>query len=505
MPDSWIEVKLEDVVEVRDFERDPINSTERNQRLVGKSQSDLYPYYGATGQVGWIDAYRSAGQQVLLGEDGAPFLDPNRDKAYLVDGRYWVNNHAHVLRGLDGLMENRLLAHQLNIADYQQFVSGSTRLKLTSAAMKRMPLLLPPFNEQTRIIEKLEELLSDLDAGVAELKAAQRKLAQYRQSLLKAAVEGTLTADWRAARAQTGGPQETGAELLQRILTERRARWEASQLTLFAEQGKAPPKNWQAKYKEPVAPKTANLPVLPSGWVWGSLDQVVAESLLGIDRGKEHQSLVDGNASYIKMNNISMEGSVDTSALVRVDASPEEIDRYSLASGDLLFNTRNSRELVGKTGMIQEVDPTTVYNNNLMRLRFDGSITPAFACHQMCSVVFRGRMEKVKKATTSVAAVYAKDLFPLQVVVPPMEEQIAIDEMLVEFLRAVDQQEATVQSGLRQSAAQRKNILKAAFAGQLVPQDPNDEPANALLERIRAERATSDTASKRGRKPRTTA
>jgi type I restriction enzyme S subunit len=83
--------------------------------------------------------------------------------------------------------------------------------------LRKETLRIPPKSEQTRIVEKLEGLLSDLDAGVAELKAAQRKLAQYRQSLLKAAVEGALTADWRVARARTGEPQESGAELLQRI------------------------------------------------------------------------------------------------------------------------------------------------------------------------------------------------------------------------------------------------------------------------------------------------
>jgi Restriction endonuclease S subunits len=363
---------------------------------------------------------------------------------------------------------------------------------------------LPPRAEQTRIVGKLEELLSDLDAGVAELKAAQCKLAQYRQSLLKAAVEGALTADWRAARAQSGEPQETGADLLQRILTERRVRWETKQLAKFAEQGKTPPKDWQSKYPEPVLPETTNLPELRAGWSWASLDQVVAESLLGLDRGQDNQSPVNGNAGYVKMNNVSMAGGVDTSSLVKVDATREEIERYSLVRGDLLFNTRNSRELVGKTGMVREADEATLYNNNLMRLRFDGAITPAFLCHQMCASGFRGRMEKVKKATTSVAAVYAKDLFPLPVVICPMDEQVVIGDMLAVYLDAVDEQDAAVQRGLRQATAQRKNILKTAFAGQLVPQDPNDEPASALLERIRAERISGGAkhSGKNGRKPR---
>ena len=238
IPKGWSRVRLEDITDVLDFEREPINSSERENRINGKKDSDLFPYYGATGQVGFIDSFRSKGQRVLLGEDAAPFLDPVKDKAYLANGRFWVNNHAHVLAGACGLIRNEFLCYQLNTVDYHPFVTGSTRLKLTSSAMKQIPMVAAPAAEQTRIVAKLEELLSDLDAGVAELKAAQKKLGQYRQSLLKAAVEGALTAEWRSKNQ----PTETGAQLLERILKERRARWEAKQLAKFDEQGKTPPK-----------------------------------------------------------------------------------------------------------------------------------------------------------------------------------------------------------------------------------------------------------------------
>ncbi len=264
IPTGWELTNLESVVDFLDSQREPVNSSEREARIKDKPITELFPYYGATGQVGWIDAFRSEGESVLLGEDGAPFLDPNKDKAYLVTGHYWVNNHAHILSGFNNCLSTRFLCYQLNTVDYSGFVTGTTRLKLTSSAMKQIPFLLAPYNEQTRIVEKLEELFSDLDAGVAELKAAQKKLAQYRQSLLKSAVEGALTAEWRTKNK----PKETGAQLLERSLKERRARWEEKQLAKFKEQGKTPPKGWQDKYPEPVQPDTANLPELPEGWVW---------------------------------------------------------------------------------------------------------------------------------------------------------------------------------------------------------------------------------------------
>ncbi len=360
-------------------------------------------------------------------------------------------------------------------------------MRIKPATLKGVTFRAPGIKTQLKIVEKLEELLSDLDASVAELKAAQRKLAKYRQSLLKAAVDGTLTADWRAAH---GVPQETGAELLQRILTERRARWEQKQLARFAEQGKAPPKGWQAKCSDPAAPDLTDLPLVPEGWVWASLGQTAADTLIGLDRGQEHQSAT-GNVGYVKMNNISMDGDVDAENIVRIEANNEEMRRYQVAERDLLFNTRNSKELVGKVGLVRSLSGPMVYNNNLMRIRFDGAVTPEFACYQLCGPEFRGRMERVKKATTSVAAIYAKDLFPLAIAVPPAAEQAEIVHRLDAVLLGVGQQEVAVQLSLKQAAAQRKNLLKAAFAGQLVPQDPNDEPASALLARIRAAREQS--------------
>lgn len=365
---------------------------------------------------------------------------------------------------------------------------------------KTIPLFLPPSAEQTRIVAKLEELLSDLDAGVAELKAAQKKLAQYRQSLLKAAVDGSLTAEWR----KSNPPTETGAQLLERILKERRARWEEKQLTKFKEQGKTPPKDWQKKYPEPVLPNTTDLSALPTSWAWASVDQSTAESLIGLDRGQEQQSS-SAAFGYIKMNNVSMNGHVDVKNITRVNATQEEVDKYAVALNDVLFNTRNSLELVGKTGLVSDLDGVTLYNNNLMRLRFDGVLKPAFACFQMCGPEFRARLERVKKATTSVAAVYAKDLFPLAIAVPPIAEQTEILRILDLAMAAIDAQQLSIERSFKQAAAQRQNILRAAFAGQLVPQDPNDEPASVLLERIRAERAShSDVKKSRRRKTKET-
>ena len=181
---KWEWVALEEAVEICDYLRKPVNSKERAQRIADKREDELYPYYGATGQVGYIDSYLLDGEYVLLGEDGAPFLDPFAKKAYLINGKGWVNNHAHVLKSR---LNNKFLCYYLNQVDYNGLVTGTTRYKLTQATMKRMLVPTPDVAEQERIVFKIEELFSKPDASEAELKTAKEKLKVYRQAVLKEA------------------------------------------------------------------------------------------------------------------------------------------------------------------------------------------------------------------------------------------------------------------------------------------------------------------------------
>ncbi len=186
MSNNWNVVPFTEAVDICDTFRKPINSSERASRIKGKEQSELYPYYGATGQVGFIDDYITDGEYVLLGEDGAPFLDAFSNKAYIISGKTWVNNHAHVLRSKTN---NKFLCYYLNSFNYKGYVSGTTRLKLTQAEMKRIPVPVPPLSEQERIVSRIEELFSQLDAGVETLKKTKAQLAVYRQAVLKEAFD----------------------------------------------------------------------------------------------------------------------------------------------------------------------------------------------------------------------------------------------------------------------------------------------------------------------------
>jgi len=193
LPEGWVRTDLQNCTDILDNKRIPINLSERSKRQ-GK-----IPYYGATGQVGWIDEYIFDEELVLLGEDGAPFLDHSKNKAYLISGKSWVNNHAHVLRAISTVLSNKFLHHFLNQFNYHGFVTGTTRLKLNQSQMKTISILIPPLNEQKRIVSRLESILSGIDAKQKELQILEERLKSVpdsfymlRSSILKQAFEGRL-------------------------------------------------------------------------------------------------------------------------------------------------------------------------------------------------------------------------------------------------------------------------------------------------------------------------
>lgn len=164
MPQGWTVCRLFDVIDLLDNKRKPIKAEERAKRIEGKSV--LYPYYGATGFVGYIDEYLIEGKYLLLGEDGAPFLDQYAEKAYAVEGKIWVNNHAHILLPK---IDFDYLKIYLNAFDYQKVAKGTTRLKLTQGDMNSIPVLVPPLTEQQRISKCILNLFNLLETISAEL------------------------------------------------------------------------------------------------------------------------------------------------------------------------------------------------------------------------------------------------------------------------------------------------------------------------------------------------
>ncbi|MHB1111761.1 MAG: restriction endonuclease subunit S [Acidovorax defluvii] len=403
----------------------------------------------------------------------------------------------HVLRAKDQVQPS-WLAYFLSQSAFRrlarQNMTGSAgQLRVATTWLSDALIPVAPAAEQARIVAKLEELLSDLDAGVAELKAAQKKLAQYRQSLLKAAVEGALTAEWRTQHQ----PTETGAQLLQRILQERRARWEARQRAKFAEQGKTPPKDWQKKYPEPVQPDTTDLPELPQGWVWASVEQL-GDVQLGRQRSPDKVGGVSPTP-YIRAANVT-EAGVDLSDVLEMDFSETEKQTFALKVGDvLLTEASGSAEHVGRPAIWKHADGLYCFQNTVLRFSPLG-IGSEYAFYSFLAMQKLGVFRKLSGGV-GINHLSAGKFSKLPMPLPPLVEQLALIESIEQKFALWDEQLSSINHAIKQSIAQRQNILRAAFSGQLVPQDRHDEPASALLERIRAERAARDAVKKpRGRK-----
>ena len=393
----------------------------------------------------------------------------------------------HVLRS--PWVEPKLLFYLVQTEDFIQamtsLVQGALYPAVRPKDISSYQFGLPPRDEQSRIVEKLEELLSDLDVGMAELEAALHKLMQYRQSLLKAAVEGALTADWRVGHDK---PHETGIELLQRILSERRARWEQKQLAKFADQGKTPPKGWQATYPAPSATALADPPALPEGWTWASLGQLVAESSYGTSVKCSYE--IDGDP-VLRIPNVGS-GKLD---LQDMKFATEDLnldgDDYIAVGDVLVIRTNGSIGLVGQAAVVTTALPAPHYfASYLLRLR----CVEASCTHRWISIVLAshsGRRWIEERAASSAGQhnISLSTLLTMPVPLPPISEQAIAIGAIEKAMESAEQHENAFDRSLRQAAAQRKNLLKAAFAGQLVPEDPNDEPASALLERIRRERS----------------
>ncbi len=361
--------------------------------------------------------------------------------------------------------------------------TGTTFKAISGKVVRTFPIPIAPSSEQTRIADTLDELLSDLDAGVVALERARAKLKHYRAAVLKAAVEGALTADWRDEHPDI----EPATAPLTRILAERRRRWEESQLEKFKAAGKEPPKNWKAKYQEPIDPDTTNLPTLPDGWCWASLDQLAWASGYGTS---QKCSEINKGLPVLRIPNI-IGGKLNLEKIKYASPKYRESDRELVDTGDLLVvRTNGSRTLIGRGAVVREKpNGRFSFASYLIRLR----LIPLSPLLKWISFLWDSSLVRQwieTRAATSAGQhnISLGVLEPLVLPLPPEAEQEQLAESLEDQFSVIEHLEADLEAKLESSQALRQSILRHAFTGKLVPQDPNDEPASELLKRIAAER-----------------
>lgn len=340
LPIGWTETSLENVVEILDSRRIPINSQEREKRIVGKKEEKLYPYYGATGQVGYIDDYIFDEPLILLGEDGIPFLDPMRPKAYLVDGKYWVNNHAHVLKSINELSDRHYLWAFLNAYDYREKVTGTTRLKLTQEAMRTIQVSLAPFNEQKRIVNKLAPLLAHVASCQSHLERIPQILKQFHQSVLAAATSGQLTVTWRLSK---GYADETTS-------------FDFSDANCFGEYEF--PATWQAMRLKDIT-----------------------DVMGGITKDSKKQNSADEELPYLRVANVQR-GYFDLSEIKTIRVPKQRVEDLLLKDGDILFNEGGDIDKLGRGWVWSSEIERCIFQNHVFRARLkDDNFVPKFFSH----------------------------------------------------------------------------------------------------------------------------
>ena len=442
-----------------------------------------FPYYGASGVIDSVNDYLFDGTYLLITEDGN-LLSRGIPIAFEVSGKFWVNNHAHVVQPVSEVQLGYLKAYA-NYVNLEEYVSGTTRPKLTQSALNSIKIPLPPLAEQRRIVAEIETQFTRLDASVAALRRAQANLKRYRASVLKAACEGRLVPTEAELARSEGRDYEPAAVLLERILSERRARWESQEKR-------------RGKYKEPSAPDTSALLELPEGWAWAAVEQLLARSEYGTSVKCSYEAT---GLPVLRIPNI-IAGEIDLTD-IKYATQPVKIDsETSLAKGDVLMcRTNGSVRLVGKTAMVHsDLEPHHGFASYLLRFRLmETKVTPKWFHIYSTSQLGRAFIEQNAASSAGQNNVSLSLIHTMPIPLPPLAEQTRIVAEVERRLSVVKQAEATVEASLARAERLRQSILKQAFSGKLVPQDTDDEPASALLERIRAEREAEAQASVSGK------
>jgi type I restriction enzyme, S subunit len=472
IPSGWAVARLEGISVCLDYKREPINGSERQKRIEGKPPDCLFPYFGATQQQGWIDDYLFDEDLVLLGEDGVPFFDPLRSKAYLISGKTWVNNHAHVFKCI--LASHSYLVHYLNAFDYSGRVVGATRSKLNQARAVDIPIPLPPLPEQHRIVAKVDELMFLCD----QLEAAKAEQEQCRDSLVAASLQGLN---------QPAEEEETFREHarftfnnLPRITTRtvhiKQLRQTILNLAVRGALGTSQSDDPSAlediklikdrkmgaalRKPKPIAPieKNEQWCSLPCGWEWTRWDQITDWITYGFTRPMPHEAV---GVPIVTGKNVNHGRIIYETA----DRTPQAAyntlsDKDKPQTGDILITKDGS---IGRTAVV-EGDKIFCINQSVAVLWLR-------SCHlnrrflQMvldCPATQLALLERT--AGVAIKHISINDLGKMAFPLPPLPEQHRIVAKVTELTAICDQLEAQITEKEQDSRRFLESVLADALA-----------------------------------------
>jgi type I restriction enzyme S subunit len=393
----------------------------------------------------------------------------------------------HVFRPLSGVTDRYLLHYVL-----QETFRRRARARMTgTAGQLRVPtqfleeevLPLAPTTEQQRIVEAIDSYLSRLDDAVASLERVQAKLDAYRASVLKAAVEGRLVPTEASLARAEKRDYEPAQALLARILEERRRRWEKAELAKLKAAGRTPKDDkWKANYEEPASADLSALPELPEGWCWATIGQ------LGfIASGQTPSGIMDclqatGDIPWFRVGDMNTEGNESFMRNAKdwlTHPDQEKLGLHVRPAGTIIFPKRGGAIATNKK---RRLSRPSAYDLNTM------GVVPVGPINVYLWLWFLKLDLGSLSDGSNVPQINHGDIEPLPVQLPPLPEQERIACEVDRLISVTEGALAVVAANLGRCSRLRQAVLKWAFEGKLVGQDPSDEPADKLLARIRAER-----------------
>jgi type I restriction enzyme S subunit len=384
-------------------------------------------------------------------------------------------------------LNGKYLQYFLNSSGFVSFAAhldegDRPRVDFTQLSGYLMPIVPPP--EQRRIVAEIEKQFTRLDAATAALKRVKAKLKMYRVSVLKAACEGRLVpTEAEVARAE-GRSYETGEHLLKRILRERRARWETSQLENMNRKGRRKDDRWKSKYHQPRGLEFSARKPLPEGWVWCSVGEAF-EVWVGATPSRARPDYWNGDINWVSSGEV---------AFCRIRNTRERITEAGLRNSSTVVHPAGTVLLgmigQGKTrGQVAILEIEAANNQNSAAIRASQAGLPAEFVYRFFEAQY-DNVRRISRGNNQLALNKIRvEAIPLPL--PPVAEQYRIVAESERQLSVVDELETLVDTNIKRAARLRQAILKRAFEGKLVPEDPNDEAASVLLERIRASRSAA--------------
>ena len=509
LPRGWILCEIGDVL-------DDIELTRKNEEnreilyvdissICNKSNRITSPKH-----INLSDAPSRARQKIRVGDVLFSTVRPYLRNIAAVDQEFdgeIASTGFAVLRAATGV-DPRYLFYKCIFHDFVSALTGEqygvSYPAVKEEQVKARPLELPPTHEQRRIVERIDALFEDIDRGVDSLRAAKNGIALYRQSLLKSAFEGCLTADWRARNPDM---LESPDALLARIREERESlyqtalnEWEQAlaEWENLGQQGRKPTKPRQpADFSVVAGAATDDFAGTPAHWLWLPL-LMLGQVTGGLTKNQKRKAL-PLKAKYLRVANV-YSNRLELDDIREVGVTEAELRKTRLVTGDLLFVEGNgSIEQIGRVAIWDGSLADMTHQNHLIRFSTNGLLFSRFTLYFMMSPIGRKRITAQASSTSGLHTLSISKVEALLVPVCSSAEQAEIVRILDSRLEAVDKLDAEIDASLARADALRQSILKKAFAGQLVPQNPDDEPASDLLKRIQAGRARTPARSRRAR------